>query len=203
MIEPIQDTLSPAFVYRYEMDALVVKMDTLETTNSILEWAIVIIILVAGSTCFYILRSAKMRVKNEQLANKLLSKQAATMPNFIDRVNAISNKSIKLSESIYDEFQDAIDQVKREHKNGIVEIMNDEEFYNTYPYLKHLTILSVQEKFVLLLTENGYSNAQIALLLGANANTVRTVRNRVRSKIKQSEMRDIYMKRLRIFKTAQ
>ena len=81
--------------------------------------------------------------------------------------------------------------------------MSDEEFYNTYPYLKQLTILSVQEKFVLLLTENGYSNAQIALLLGANANTVRTVRNRVRSKIKQSEMRDIYMKRLRIFKTAQ
>ena len=87
MIEPIQDTLSPAFVYRYEMDALVVKMDTLETTNSILVWAIVFIILVAGSTCFYILRSAKMRVKNEQLANKLLSKQAAAMPNFIDRVN--------------------------------------------------------------------------------------------------------------------
>ncbi len=203
MMETIQDTLAPAFVYRYEMEALAVKMDTLKTANSILVWTIVVLILIAVVICVCIFRSARIRVKNEQLVNKLLSKQAAAMPDFIDRVNAISNKSIKLSESIYDEFQDAINQVKKEHKNGIVEIMNDEEFYRTYPYLKQLSVLSVQEKYVLLLTENGYSNAQIALFLGANANTVRTVRNRVRTKLKQSEMKDIYMKKLRIFKTAQ
>ena len=48
--------------------------------------------------------------------------------------------------------------MKREHKNGIVEILQDDEFYKLYPYLKELSVLSVQEKFVLILTEDGYTS---------------------------------------------
>ena len=203
MTETIQDTLSAAVVYRYRMDEIVVKMDTLQTANNILVWAIVFTVVLAVVAVAVIVVSSRKRLQKERLANMLLSKQAGAMPAFIEKVNAISNKSIKLSGSIYDEFQEAIDKVKREHKSGIMELMNDDEFSRRYPYLKKMSMLSVQEKYVLLLTENGCSNSQIALLLGASINTVRTVRNRVRNKLKQTGDADYYMKNLKIFKNTQ
>lgn len=200
MFIPVQDTLSAAMAYKYEMDAVVVRMEELQTANNILIWCIVLLVCSAISICFMIIRYSNNRLKSEKLANKLLSKQAAAMPFFIERVNAISNKSIKLSATIYDEFQEAIDAVKREHKNGIVEILQDDEFYKLYPYLKELSVLSVQEKFVLILTEDGYTSSQIGLLLGSSANTVKTVRSRVRGKLRQHKNAGAYM-RMKIFKS--
>ncbi len=202
MIEIIQDTLSPAMAYKYEMDAIVIKMEELQTTNNILTWCILLLIFLAIGICLGVIRSANNKLKNERLANKLLSKQAAAIPAFIERVNTISNKSIKLSSTIYDEFQDAIDQVKKEHKNGMVEILKDDEFYKLYPYLKELSFLSVQEKFVLLLTEEGCTSTQIALLIGASPNTVKTVKSRVRGKLKQAINNNEFLK-MKIFKNSQ
>ena len=56
MFIPVQDTLSAAMAYKYEMDAVVVRMEELQTANNILIWCIVLLVCSAISICFMIIR---------------------------------------------------------------------------------------------------------------------------------------------------
>ena len=125
-------------------------------------------------------------MKKESIAKKLLSQQAATLPVFTDKVNKLSGKSIKFSSSLYDEFQEAIDMVKGARKSGIVEIVNDNEFLSSYPYIKELSFLTPQEKLVLILSEENFTTAEIALHLGVSDNSVRAIKTRIRNKMAQN-----------------
>ena len=118
------------------------------------------------------------------------------MPYFTERVNSLSAKGIKLSGKLYEEFQAAIDDVKRLSKMGFVEIVNDVEFARKYPFLKDFPNLGVQEKIVLILVEEGFSTAEIALHLGIADNGVRAIKTKIRGKLKDSPHFGKYSKRL-------
>ena len=116
----------------------------------------------------------------------MLSRQAGNLPLLTDKVNKISSKSIKLSAALYDELQQAINDVKTENRSGIVDIVNDTDFIRQYPFLKEMDFLSPYEKIVLIFTEEEYPLQEIALYIGSSEASVRAIKSRIRNKLMQS-----------------
>ncbi len=194
------DSITPVMVYKYELDAVVIKLADIQRQNTILALSILVIIALVALVGYIIYRRVKGKMKKEEFAKRLLQQQAATLPIFADKVNKLSGKSIKFSSSLYDEFQKAIDMVKGARKSGIIEVVNDNEFLASYPYLKDLQFLTPQEKMVLIFAEENFTTAEIALYLGISDNTVRAIKTRIRSKLAQADNSVKSRKKFKILK---
>lgn len=192
------DSLETIMVYRYELDSVVVRLEDAQRQNTVLAVMLVCLFVLSVLVVIYLVRRHREKMRSGDLANRLLKQQAAAMPYFTERVNSLSAKGIKLSGKLYEEFQAAIDDVKRLSKMGFVEIVNDVEFARKYPFLKDFPNLGVQEKIVLILVEEGFSTAEIALHLGIADNGVRAIKTKIRGKLKDSPQYGKYSKRLKI-----
>ena len=192
------DSLETIMVYRYELDSVVVRLEDAQRQNTVLAVMLVCLFVLSVLVVIYLVRRHREKMRSGDLANRLLKQQAAAMPYFTERVNSLSAKGIKLSGKLYEEFQAAINDVKRLSKMGFVEIVNDVEFARKYPFLKDFPNLGVQEKIVLILVEEGFSTAEIALHLGIADNGVRAIKTKIRGKLKDSPQYGKYSKRLKI-----
>ena len=192
------DSLETVMVYRYELDSVVVRLEDAQRQNTVLAVMLVCLFVLSVLVVIYLVRRHREKMRSGDLANRLLKQQAAAIPYFTERVNSLSAKGIKLSGKLYEEFQAAIDDVKRLSKMGFVEIVNDVEFARKYPFLKDFPNLGVQEKIVLILVEEGFSTAEIALHLGIADNGVRAIKTKIRGKLKDSPQYGKYSKRLKI-----
>ncbi len=192
------DSLETIMVYRYELDSVVVRLEDMQRQNTVLALLLVCLLALSAVVVFVLVRRHKKKMESGNLANRLLKHQAAAMPHFTEKVNKLSAKGIKLSGKLYEEFQAAIDDVKRLSKIGLVEIVNDAEFARKYPFIKDFSNLGVREKIVLILVEEGYSTADIALYLGISDNGVRAIKTRIRGKLKESGHYERYSKKLKI-----
>ena len=194
------DTLKAVMVYQWELDAAMLEVERISRHNTILY--LVIAALVAGAivTAYYMGRRHNRKLNAEKFANRILSRQAENLPVLANEINKISGKTVKLSGMLYDELQDAINKAKAGSKSGIVEVVNDAEFIKMYPFIKEMDFLSPQEKLVLILTEEEYPLAEIALYTGASEATVRAVKSRIRSKLMQSGSISAQNNKLKIFK---
>jgi hypothetical protein len=194
------DTLAPAIVYREQLNAAVIKLADVERQNAILTVTLVALALLAALAVFLIVRYNRKRMKSQQLANSLLKQQAEALPKFTDTVNKLSSKSLSLSEELYDQFQDAIDNVKNGNRNGMAIIVNDATFNSKYPYISDYPMLSAQEKLVLILYEEDFKTAEIAVLIGISDNAVRAIKARIKTKLAQSGSAGRQNKKIRILK---
>lgn len=194
------DTLKAVMVYQWELDAAMLEVERISRHNTILY--LVIAVLVAGAivAAYYMGRRHNRKLNAEKFANRILSRQAENLPVLANEINKISGKTVKLSGMLYDELQDAINKAKAGSKSGIVEVVNDTEFIKMYPFIKEMDFLSPQEKLVLILTEEEYPLAEIALYTGASEATVRAVKSRIRSKLMQSGSISAQNNKLKIFK---
>ena len=195
------DSLGTLMVYRYELDAVVVKLESAQRSNTILAIVLLGTVVVCAAAAVFFLRRYREKMRSGKLSNRLLHQQAAAMPIFTDRVNKLSAKGIKLSGKLYEEFQAAIDDVKKNSKEGFVEIVNDADFARQYPFLKDFPNLGVQEKIVLILVEEDFSTREIALHLGISDNGVRAIKTKIRGKLKEMPLYGKYCKKLKILNT--
>lgn len=195
------DTLGALMVYQYELDAVVVKLEGVQRTNTVLAVLLVVLVLASACLTLWLVKRNRIKMRKGELANKLLQQQAAAMPLFTDKVNKLSAKGIKLSGRLYEEFQAAIDDVKKSSKMGFVEIVNDNDFARHYPFLNDFPNLGVQEKIVLILVEEGFSTQEIALFLGISTNGVRAVKTKIRGKLNDSPKFAKYSKKMKILNT--
>ena len=194
------DSLNALMVYKYDLDAVVLELERVEQQNTVLYFVlggVVALALVAG---YIIYRRYNRELNSEKLANRLLTRQAENLPLFTDKVNRISSKSIKLSGEMYDELQSAISMVKTNSENGMVEVVNDELFLKMYPYIQEMEFLTPREKLVLILTEEEYSIAEIALFISTSDASVRAIKSRIRTKLIQSGCVGGSYKKLKILK---
>ena len=194
------DTLAPAIVYREQLNAAVIKLADVQRQNAILVMTLVALALLAALTVFLIVKYNRRRMKSQQLANSLLKQQAEALPKFTDTVNKLSSKSLSLSEELFDQFQDAIDNVKNGNRNRMAVIVNDATFHSKYPYISDYPMLSAQEKLVLILYEEDFKTAEIAVLLGISDNAVRAIKARIKTKLAQSGNAGRQNKKLKILK---
>ncbi len=194
----VMDSLGTLMIYRYELDAVVVKLESAQRNNTILGVVLLCVVVFCTVAAFYFFRWYKDKMRSRKLSNMLLHHQAAAMPVFTDRVNKLSAKGIKLSGKLYEEFQAAIDDVKKISKSGFVEIVNDSEFVQHYPFIKDFPTLGVQEKIVLILVEENFGTNEIALHLGISDNGVRAIKSKIRGKLKESPHYGRYCKKLKI-----
>ena len=197
------DTLKAVMVYQYELDAAVLELERVSRHNAILVCVLVLFVAGAIVLAYLMGRRHSRRLNAEKFANRLLSRQAENLPLFANEVNTISGKTVKLSGALYDELQDAISKAKAGSKSGIAEVVNDAEFQRMYPFIKGLDFLTPQEKLVLILTEEEYSNAVVALYTGASESSVRSVKSRIRGKLMQSGSIGGHYQKLKIFKKKQ
>ena len=195
------DTLGALMVYQYELDAVVVKLEGVQRTNTVLAVLLVVLVLASACLTLWLVKRNRIKMRKGELANKLLQQQAAAMPLFTDKVNKLRAKGIKLSGRLYEEFQAAIDDVKKSSKMGFVEIVNDNDFARHYPFLNDFPNLGVQEKIVLILVEEGFSTQEIALFLGISTNGVRAVKTKIRGKLNDSPKFAKYSKKMKILNT--
>ena len=121
--------------------------------------------------------------KRDRLTNALLTGHAETLPGFTDKVNDLSGRSIKLSLELYEDFQNAIDAIRKQQHNRQAVIVNDEQFAADYPEIARMKNLSPTEKLVAVLTKEGFDAAHIALFLGTSAASVRAIKSRTKSKM--------------------
>lgn len=198
--EIVRDTLAPVVIYREEMKALVVRLEDIKRENIRLTASIIVLSLIFISVCYIIIRKSRKKIKLEVLAKNLLKQSAAALPAFTENVNKLSSKNIKLSTELYEDFQSAIDNVKNQQKNGISVIVNNAEFEKQYPYIKNLSVLSAQEKLVLILYEENFKTHEIALFLGIGNNAVRAVKAKVKNKLTQSGCVSGKYKKIKILK---
>jgi Response regulator containing a CheY-like receiver domain and an HTH DNA-binding domain len=194
------DTLAPAIVYREQLNAAVIKLADVERQNDILIVTLVALALLAALAVFLIVKYNRKRMKSQQLANSLLKQQAEALPKFTDTVNKLSSKSLSLSEELFDQFQDAIDEVKNGNKSKMAFIVNDAAFHSKYPYISDYPMLSAQEKLVLILYDEDFKTAEIAVLLGTSDNAVRAIKARIKTKLAQSGNAGRQNKKLKILK---
>ena len=195
------DSLNALMVYKYDLDAVVLELERVEQQNAVLYFVlggvVVALALVAG---YIIHRRYNRELNSEKLANRLLTRQAENLPMLTDKVNKISSKSIKLSGELYDELQSAISMVKTNSESGMVEVVNDEMFLKMYPFILEMEFLTPREKLVLILTEEEYSIAEIALFISTSDASVRAIKSRIRTKLIQSGCVGGSYKKLKILK---
>lgn len=194
------DSLNALMVYKYDLDAVVLELERVEQQNTVLFFVLGGVVVLAAAAGYYIRRRYNRELSTEKLANRLLTRQAENLPLFTDKVNRISSKSIKLSGEMYDELQSAISMVKTNSENGMVEVVNDELFLKMYPYIQEMEFLTPREKLVLILTEEEYSIAEIALFISTSDASVRAIKSRIRTKLIQSGCIGGSYKKLKILK---
>lgn len=195
------DSLNALMVYKYDLDAVVLELERVEHHNTILYCVLGGLVIVSAVAGYLFYRRYNRTLSSEKLANRLLTRQAENLPLFTDKVNKISSKSIKLSGELYDELQSAISMVKTNSESGMVEVVNDEMFLKMYPFILDMEFLTPREKLVLILTEEEYSVANIALFIGTSEASVRAMKSRIRSKLVQSgSIGSNYYKKLKTFK---
>ena len=189
------DTLNTVVIHKYDLDALVFELEAVERQNTILYIVLFLVVAAAILIGYKIVGKHKRQLDQEHLQKKLLSKQVENLPYLSESINKISNKSIRISSSLYEELQSLLNDVKSGSKNSLNEIVNDANLLARYPYIK--------EKLVLLLTEEGYPAKQIALYLGTSDSSVRAMKTRIRNKLSQSGSDSFDYNKLRISKKNQ
>ena len=180
------DSLKALMVYKYDLDAVVLELEKVEQQNTVLYFVLVGVVVLAAVAGYFIRKRYDRELNSEKLANRLLTRQAENLPMFTDKVNKISSKSIKLSGELYDELQSAISMVKANSESGMVEVVNDGMFLKMYPYIQEMEFLTPREKLILILTEEEYSIAEIALFISTSDASVRAIKSRIRTKLMQS-----------------
>lgn len=194
------DSLNALMVYKYDLDAVVLELERVEHQNAVLYFVLGSFIVLAAAVGYIINKRYNRELNTEKLANRLLTRQAENLPMFTDKVNKISSKSIKLSGEMYDELQNAISMVKTNSESGMVEVVNDELFLKMYPFIHEMEFLTPREKLVLILTEEEYSIAEIALFISTSDASVRAIKSRIRTKLIQSGSIGGSYKKLKILK---
>ena len=194
------DSLNALMVYKYDLDAVVLELERVEHHNTVLYFVLGAVVVLSAAAGYIIYKRYNRALSTEKLANRLLTRQAGNLPVFTDKVNKISSKSIKLSGELYDELQSAISMVKTNSESGMVEVVNDEMFLKMYPYIMEMEFLTPREKLVLILTEEEYSIAEIALFISTSDASVRAIKSRIRTKLIQSGCIGGSYKKLKILK---
>ena len=194
------DSLKALMVYKYDLDAVVLELERVEHHNAVLYFVLGAVVVLAAAAGYIIYRRYSRALNTEKLANRLLTRQAGNLPVFTDKVNKISNKNIKLSGELYDELQSAISMVRTNSESGMVEVVNDGMFLKMYPYIQEMEFLTPREKLVLILTEEEFPIAEIALFIGTSDASVRAIKSRIRTKLMQSGSISGNHKKLKILK---
>lgn len=194
------DSLKALMVYKYDLDAVVLELERVEHHNTILYCVLGGLVIISAVAGYFFYRRYNRNLGTEKLANRLLTRQVESLPLLTDKVNKISSKSLKLSGELYDELQSAISMVKANSKNSMVEVVNDEMFLKMYPFILDLEFLTPQEKLILILTQEEYPIAEIALFIGTSDASVRAIKSRIRTKLVQSGSIGGNYKKLKILK---
>src|SRR5574344_470153 len=174
----IQDSLGRYLfdgVY-YDIPESIIRLSEVQRQNTILTCSLIGIgLLIIASTLLFLRQSKKRKaqLQNEKLANSILKKSATLLPNFTDEINRISNKSMRLSAELFNEFQGAIDSINTRQKENISILVNDKDFQEKYPFINDHPSLSNQEKIIFVLYEQDFKVQEIATILNMGDNNVR------------------------------
>lgn len=169
--------------YIKQFEEIVIRLEKVESQNDLLVAALILVAVLVVAASIVILVRMKRNGKRDRLTNALLTGHAETLPGFTDKVNDLSGRSIKLSLELYEDFQNAIDAIRKQQHNRQAVIVNDEQFAADYPEIARMKNLSPSEKLVAVLTKEGFDAAHIALFLGTSAASVRAIKSRTKSKM--------------------
>ena len=112
------DTLNTVVIHKYDLDALVFELEAVERQNTILYIVLFLVVAAAILIGYKIVGKHKRQLEQEHLQKKLLSKQVENLPYLSESINKISNKSIRISSSLYEELQSLLNDVKSGSKNS-------------------------------------------------------------------------------------
>jgi tetratricopeptide (TPR) repeat protein len=128
-----------------------------------------------------------MKLSNENremwLTSKISKASSFILPQLIEGVYMEALRSRKLSNEIFDSLNTIIDQANSLSRNALGTIVTDEKFNELYSHLTNLDLLTDFEKLIYILSEDGFSNSEIANLLNSSPPSIRTMRGKINRKI--------------------
>ncbi len=128
-----------------------------------------------------------MKLENENremwLTSKVSKVSCFILPQLIEGVYMEAVRSRKLSNEIFDSLNSIIDQANSLSRSALSTIVTDEKFTELFGHLSNLELLTDFEKLVYILSEDGFSNSDIANLLNSSPPSIRTMRGKINRKI--------------------
>lgn len=182
MINPV-DTLPPIFVKVNELESTKEMLGQIRHQNQLLWLAIALIVVLFAVAVVYIIKYMREKERRENLVNSLLVYHAQTLPKFAETIDKISANNFSFSQSLYDDLQLAISDIKKGQKSNITSIVNDLGFIEKHPYLRALQSLTPQEKLVVVLYQEGFDPSQTSVMMGISPNGVRAIKTRIKAKL--------------------
>lgn len=125
----------------------------------------------------------KQECKKSRLINELLQISAELLIVYTDALNIQAYKHRKSSNTIFDDLNKLIDNIKSESKRKITIVANSEMILTDNPNLISLPELSDLEKIVFVLKHYGYSSQDIAKILSTTSPRITAVNAKVKAKI--------------------
>ncbi|PKO96521.1 MAG: hypothetical protein CVU12_04445, partial [Bacteroidetes bacterium HGW-Bacteroidetes-7] len=125
----------------------------------------------------------KQECKKSRLINELLQISAELLIMYTDALNIQAYKHRKSSNTIFDDLNKLIDNIKSETRRKITIVANSEMILTDNPNLMSLPELSDLEKIVFVLKHYGYSSHDIAKILSTTSPRITAVNAKVKEKI--------------------
>lgn len=138
----------------------------------------------------------KQECKKSRLINELLQISAELLIKYTDALNIQAYKHRKSSNTIFDDLNKLIDNIKSESKRKITIVANSEMILTDNPNLMSFPELSDLEKIVFVLKHYGYSSQNIAKILSTTPPRITAVNAKVKEKISkmtQAEQRITFL----------
>jgi len=119
--------------------------------------------------------------------NDILKVSSAAMSQILDNVGLEAARLRKVSKESCDSLNDSLNNIRNSTKSDISDITKDQRFTMHFPEVSSLSELSPYEKIILILTNYGYSNKDIADMLSNNQSSIRTMKSKIKDKVINSK----------------
>ena len=163
--------------------------------------SVALVAIVGLILLFYIRNSRSVKIGNRELTKKMEDKERENgklwliseigrsnsniLPQVIDNVYLEAARARKVSNEVFDSLNKIIDQANTLSRSTLSAITNNETFETFYGNIEVLNQLTDFEKLVYILSEEGFSNQEIANFLNSSQTSIRTVKGKIVRKIQK------------------
>ncbi len=135
-------------------------------------------------------RNKRLQIIQQQKTDQLrffvaaINSTMGILPDFVDSVNRLVNKSRGTCPELYHSLQEKIVDMNKQYRQSCSDIIQNPLFNNIFNNENNLsTKLSDREKLIYQLSESGFSNELIAGLLNITTDNIRSSKSKIKRKL--------------------
>jgi len=181
---------------KYDISLKDREIESLRKERTIFINLSIALVAILGLILFFYIRSSRsVKIGKRELTKKMEDKvrengklwliseigrsNSNILPQVIDNVYLEAARARKVSNEVFDSLNKIIDQANTLSRSALSSITNNETFETFYGNMEVLKQLTDFEKLVFILSEEGFSNQEIANYLNSSQTSIRTVKGKI------------------------